>query len=239
MIGRGLAAREAEVLRVLDVMHQTQIQPTLVGGYAVNAYSLLPRYSVDCDLVVQKRSLESLLRLLEEQLYAVDETLREELEGVESVRLTKRLGGGDVSVDLMAGGVRCRQTGAVWGEEEVRRRSKELRVAGVNGSVLSNVAAREALIAMKLHSGRDQDVRDVVMLSSGADWEMVRSLVDRGSKERVNLQLRSAAKTLGGKEFEGRLKAYFGLKQDAERRIRTALAQVNKFLLYAQEKEGT
>jgi predicted nucleotidyltransferase len=236
MIGQSLVAREAEILRVLNVLHEARVKFTLIGGYAVDAYSPRPRYSVDCDIVIPKEQLDNLLSLLSEQGYRKGEVYHNELEGVETRRLSKRVGEEEVFVDLLVGGVRCRQTTAVWKEEEVRMASKELRVVGVNGSVLSNVAAKEMLIAMKLHSGRDPDLRDIVMLESRTDWRMVGGLSRRGSKEKVVHQLQIVVDVLSDKEFEGRLKAYFGLKQGARRRIGSVLNRVNQ-LLQSVERE--
>jgi hypothetical protein len=173
---------------------------------------------------------------LNEQDYRKGEVYRNELERVETRRLSKRVGEDEVFVELLVGGVRCRQTTAIWKEEEVRMASRELRVVGVNGAVLSSVAAKEMLITMKLHSGRDPDLRDVVVLGSRTDWEMVGRLSRRGSKEKVVHQLRIAVDVLGDKKFEGRLRACFGLKQDARRRIGSVLSGVNQ-LLQSVERE--
>ncbi len=215
MTGSSLAAREAEILRLLGVLHRRGGGFTLIGGYAVDAYSALPRYSVDCDIVASTEASERVSSLLNEEGYEKGEMHRNESEGIESRKFVKRVGEDQVSVDLMVGGVRCRQTEAVWKEDEVRSTSKELRVVGVSGSVLSRVASKELLLALKLHSGRDPDLRDVVMLAAGADWNTVGELSSRGSKARVILQLEADVRILGDDEFEGRLKAYFGLRKGA------------------------
>jgi hypothetical protein len=230
MIGQQYIAREAEVLRILGLLRGRIEWFTLIGGYAVDAYSALPRYSVDCDLVVASKDRASILPWLSQEGYQKEDEYQNELEGVETQKLIKRINGGVVSVDLMIGGLRCRQTEAVWKEEEVRQTSTELRVAGVNGSVLSRVASKELLIALKLHSGRDPDMRDVVMLADRAEWSQVGELSIRGVKSKVISQLEEDICIISDAEFEQRLKAYFGLKTGGQRRISGALNEVRHLL---------
>lgn len=227
---RSLVAREAEILDLLRALHKRGSGFTLIGGYAVDAYSPLPRYSADCDIVMAEADLPEISSFLAGRGYVQAEAHHDKLEGMGTRRFMGKVGDDSVYVDALVGGVRCRQTGAVWMADEVRASSRELLVAGVNGSVLSNVPSREMLIAMKLHSGRDPDLRDVVMLASRAEWKDVLGLSRRGSREKVILQLESAAGVLGGREFEGRLKAYFGLRESAGRRIGTALGGIGQLL---------
>ena len=141
MSGQSLVAREAEVLKTLQTIRQSGEKFTLVGGYAVNAYSTLPRYSVDCDLVVTRSQLKRLSSILDDQGYTNEGTAYlKGIEGLETHRFVKKVGGEKVYVDMLVDGVRCRQTEAVWKEEEYAKTSRELRVTGVNGSVLSNVS---------------------------------------------------------------------------------------------------
>lgn len=227
-MGQQLVAREAEILRLLGLLRGRSERFTLIGGYAVDAYSPLPRYSVDCDIVVAKSESSSIVSWLNGEGYKEEGKYSHELGGVETKILDKTIGDASVSIDLMIGGLRCRQTEAVWKEEEVRRTAGALRVVGINGSVPSNVASKELLIALKLHSGRDPDMRDVVMLSERAGWREVERLAGRGVKEKVLSQLESDARIISGEGFEQRLKASFGAKSGAERRINSALSQVRR-----------
>ena len=230
MMGQQLVARETEILRLLGQLRGRPERFTLIGGYAVDAYSPLPRYSVDCDLVVAKEESASVLSWLHGEGYEEEGEYRNELEGIETRMPSKKIGEASVSVDLMIGGLRCRQTEAVWREDEVRQTARELRVVGVNGSVLSNVASKELLIALKLHSGRDPDVRDVVMLADRAEWNEVRRLSNKGAKDKAVSQVESDIRIMSDKEFEQRLKASLGAKAGGERRINAALSEVRSLL---------
>ena len=102
MIGQSLVAREAEVLKTLRAIHQMREKSTLIGGYAVNAYSTLPRYSVDCDIVVANPQVEKLLSFFKDRDYTEKgKAYLNEIEGIATRKLVKKVGGEQVSVDLL------------------------------------------------------------------------------------------------------------------------------------------
>lgn len=231
MIGEKLIAREAEVLRILEALHESNQAFTLIGGYAVDAYSPLPRYSVDLDLVIVKQDLGRYSVLFNQHGFEDEDAIYEnELEGLETRVFTKAIAEDVVSIDLFVDGVRCRQTGAVWRRDEISKTSKNLRVVGVNGSAESRVSSREMLISLKLHSGRDPDLRDVAMLSGDADWTIVRTLIGRGSISKLVGQLEHAVKVLSGAGFEGELKSTFGTKNEQKTRMAVALGRIRDLL---------
>ena len=220
MIGQKLVAREAEVLRTLGAMHQATLRYALVGGYAVDAYSPLPRYSVDCDIVIGRAAFKAFASLLKKGGYGEPRVAYKNPDvQVETWEFAKKAGADSATVDLYVGGFRCRQTGAIWRAAEIQKTSESRRVVGINDSVISNVASREMLIAMKLHSARDPDLRDVCMLGSGADWGKVLSLCSRGSKARLSRQLKRANEIMSGEGFGATLKATFGTREDQQSRL--------------------
>lgn len=230
MIGERLIAREAEVLTLLRTIGPDRAY-TLIGGYAVDAYSPLPRYSVDLDAVIARAELGQFRSILGRSGFEESEgAWINELEGVETRKFTKPLDSEEVSIDILVDGVRCRQTGAVWKVDEVSGAAKVLRVVGVNDSVPARVASRELLVALKLHSGRDPDLRDVVMLASEADWAAIQEISLRGSKPRLEGQLKHAIEVIGEDEFGSRLKAYFGSKQGQDTRIAAAISKLRDLL---------
>ena len=229
MIGERLTAREAEVLGLLRTIGPERPY-ALIGGYAVDAYSPLPRYSVDLDFVISRPDLGQFASILAQSGFGDEGEPRAKVEGVETKRFSRRVGDDKVSADMLVGGVRCRQTGAVWKAEEVGKTAMVQQVVGVNDSVPAKVASRELLIALKLHSGRDPDLRDVVMIATDADWGAVLTFVRRGSEPKVKEQLEHAAGVLTEPGFESRLKTYFGSGRAEGTRVRTAAAGVRDLL---------
>jgi hypothetical protein len=64
-----LTFREGQIIQILEKVYSESKDFSLIGGYAVDAYSPLPRFSVDCDLVIAKDSLSKFDDLLKQNGY--------------------------------------------------------------------------------------------------------------------------------------------------------------------------
>lgn len=115
-----------------------------------------------------------------------------------------------------------------WNYNLVEQNSVESNVIGLTDSVISIVPKKELLMAMKLHSGRDADLRDVVMLAQGADWEAVAEFATVGDMSKVASQLDIAIKTISKKEFRSSLRAEFGLRSDPTLLIKKTVDGLHK-----------
>lgn len=210
-----LTAREAEVIRVLKLLSTQMDRFIVVGGYAVNA--LAPhRFSVDCDLVIAEKNLMLFEGILRREGYRRRKTRKafEKVSDGKAQEYIKLIGGRRVSVDLFVNSMVCRQTGGAWDYELIRRNSHKSNVIGLTDAAVSLIPKRELLIAMKIHSGRDADLRDVIMLSEGADWKAVVKFAAHGAKEKVIKQVTSAIETISKKEVPTALRAEFGFRSD-------------------------
>ncbi len=224
-----LTAREAEVIRVLNALSPHLIKFVVVGGYAVNALAS-HRFSVDCDLVIDEKDLPFFGKTLKGEGYARRKRTRL-FKGIYGARVgeyIKLVGGRRVSVDLFINSMICRQTGGRWSYRLIRKNSFESNVIGLTDASISSVPRRELLMAMKMHSARDADLRDVIMLSEGADWNEVARFMRCGDKAKVIKQLTRAIETIGGTGFASALRAQFGLRSDATSLIRRAAEGLNK-----------
>jgi len=63
-----LTARETEVIRILRALHSHSDRFVVIGGYAVSALSS-HRFSVDCDVVISGKDLESIEQVLSDEGY--------------------------------------------------------------------------------------------------------------------------------------------------------------------------
>ncbi|MHB2036934.1 MAG: hypothetical protein ACYCPW_09380 [Nitrososphaerales archaeon] len=102
------------------------------------------------------------------------------------------------------------------------------KIIGVSSFVNSRVASSELLIAMKLHSGRDSDLKDAVMLIDNLFWQKLVIYIFRGSKEKVSKQLSSAVKRMQAKDFGPQLKSFFGLRKGESRRVSETISVVER-----------
>lgn len=155
-----LDEREARIFSVLEKLSGENV--ILIGGYAVNAY-VLPRFSIDCDLILEKSDKR------------IDEILAKScFKEVESGKLDTPYGGGfkrfegfSVSVDLLVGGVLDRATKTFFPYDFILKNSKQTEVVGrtTPSKIRLSVASPEALFIMKFVSCRRQDIRDIFMFS--------------------------------------------------------------------------
>lgn len=98
----------------------------------------------------------------------------------------------------------------------------------MTGFAQSLVPRRELLMAMKLHSRRAPDLRDVVMLSKGADWGAVERFAECGSKEKVLRQLDSATKIISEEKFMAGLRSEFSMGSSVPTPIARTVAGITR-----------
>jgi hypothetical protein len=93
---------------------------------------------------------------------------RQPIYGVKMKKYVKPVGTGNVSMEVFPKEVSCRQTDGRWSFDFVMQNSTKLRVVGLTDSTHALVPSKELLMAMKIHAGRDTDLRDVAVLSERA-----------------------------------------------------------------------
>ncbi len=221
-----LTTRESEIVRILRILDTESKEFVLVGGYAVNALAT-HRFSVDCDLVINQRTYSVMARILKREGYAQDSSSSKK-SGSRVENFIKLLEQGSVGVDLCVDSLTCRQTDGAWSYDFTRMNSVEALVAGVTASVPSRVASRELLTALKLHSGRDQDLADIVVLSERTDWESVAIFAACGSWQKVQSQLSTEFEMLSQAKFVSDLRSQFGVRADVTPLIKRASEGLKK-----------
>jgi len=212
--GADLTAREAEIIRVLNVLTSQTKEFIVIGGYAVNAFTS-HRFSVDFDLVISEKDLPLFGQILSNEGYARRRTVqRRRISDGKIQEYVKLIGGRRVTADLFMDTMVCRQTGGPWSYELLKQNSFETNITGLTDSAVARVPKRELLIAMKIHSARGADLRDVIMLSETAAWEAVAEFATCGAIQKVIKQVEDAIETICKKDFQSALKAGFGLRSD-------------------------
>ena len=159
-----LELREKEILRVLERIKELNF--VLIGGYAINSYTQ-PRFSVDCDLVsLNKEDAEKIKNALMEEGYAEKELPPNMPYTGQFLCLAKKIGEYKIPFDILIGGVIDRKTGSkfpakwIYDNSEVR----VLQGKSMPAKIKLRIAKPDALIIMKIASGRKSDLRDVFML---------------------------------------------------------------------------
>ena len=128
-------------------------------------------------------------------------------------------------------------TRGIWTYRFIHDNSVEAIVVGATDSTPSRVAQRNLLVAIKLHTGRTEDLGDVVMLSERVDWNTVARCAACGSKEQLIEQIDSGITEISSAKFASELKSTFAIRGDPTFRIKQANLDLHSLrTLVAEQK---
>lgn len=226
MFREDLESREEEIIRTLSSLLGGFI---LIGGYATSALSA-HRFSVDCDIVVSRKEVKEFRSQLRREGYSKKKatTRFDKIYGGSVEIYNKKVESGRVSVDLFVDSVTSRKTGAAWSYEYTRSNSSRTTISGVRGSASVLVPSKELLMAMKIHSGRDADIRDIAMLCEDINWESVAKHAARGEKTVLLNMLTDIISKMAGEQFTSSLKAAFELRSTVETLVSACRARLSE-----------
>ena len=160
-----LQIREREVFDTLKKINNQKF--VIIGGYAVNAYTL-PRFSVDCDIVTKnKTETEKITKELDKLDYKRAQDTDFGPYSGDFLRYEKTIRKNFiVSFDMLIKNVYDRQTKAMFSAEWVFKNSplRTLRGKTIREELKLRIINPEALVVMKFVSCRSADIRDVFML---------------------------------------------------------------------------
>lgn len=166
-----LQLREKEIFETLREIRKHRF--TVIGGYAVNAYTL-PRFSVDCDIVIEEESgLGKIEKKLEKMKYVKQQTNHVNLPFHEEFRRYQKEIAKNfmVSIDIMIKHVSDRKTHGLFTAGWIFKNSaiKLLKGKTITEKLRLRIINPDALIVTKFVSCRSTDVRDIFMLIVHAD----------------------------------------------------------------------
>jgi len=201
-----LPDREQELLTTLAAINESSLPYVLVGGWAISAFN--QRFSTDVDLVVPEDAVEDYESYLQDQDY--DRTSEYDTNGIyegQFIQYSKDVGN-PVSIELMVNALRCRQTEAEWSYRYLDQHAQSVTI-GRTQSVHTRIPERELLLAIKLHSGRFTDARDVVAAADDADFDRIEKHLHRGEPDALAEQLRTIDEQLTDESFVDSFKGEF------------------------------
>lgn len=163
-----LQLREKEIFETLKKLRKFKF--VVIGGYSVNVYTL-PRFSVDCDIVIKGKDE---LKKIEDALKKINYKKEDNNKNKSSYygdfcRYEKDLKDGfKVSIDILIKEVFDRQTNTIFSSEWIFENSgiRILKGKTINEELRLRIINSDALIVMKIISCRSTDIRDVFMLIS-------------------------------------------------------------------------
>lgn len=226
----GLLEREQEVVKILNLFLDKRLDFVVVGGYAISTYK--KRFSIDLDIVVKEEDLEQFEKILGKEGYALHyEKEIALLYGENFKRFRKTLKSLPVDVDLLINGLVCRTTDATWGLDYIKRHSVKRKLN--NSEFLT--PEKELLIAMKLHSGRLSDVRDVVALMP-CSLEKLKKHIKKGDIEKLKESIKKQSDFLNKPQFDDSFKGIFGPYSFNEKDVQATKDLIKEIL--EKDKKG-
>lgn len=210
-----LQLREKEIFETLKKIKNSNF--VVIGGYAVNAYTL-PRFSVDCDIVIKDRKeLEKIEEALLELGYQKEKNYSDEVPYDGNFeRFEKELDNNfKVSMDILIGEVLDRQTKVRFSADWVFDNSalRNLQGKTISEQLKTRIINADALFTMKLISCRQTDIRDIFLLINFVkDKRMVKKEVSEGCD--IKDRLSKALGKINSKQFKDELRGVFGMIDD-------------------------
>ena len=209
-----LPERQSELVGTYRAIRDAELPHVLVGGWAVSAFQT--RFTADIDAVLPETSLADFEALLVDLDYekSFEKDVSKQYEG-QMVQYEKPVGENEVKFEALVNALRCRQTDAEWSYRYLREHSivDSLNVSeGLNG----RIPEPALLFALKLHSGRMADTRDLVVISIQADFDRIERHLNRGNPSELDGQIEDVRGRLEDDSFEDSFKGVFRQKEIPE-----------------------
>ncbi|AQL43326.1 hypothetical protein BV210_11765 [Halorientalis sp. IM1011] len=227
-----LGEREDELLDTLETVIDADFPYVLVGGWAIAAFN--QRFTTDVDVVIPGQALDDYTALLTGRGYEkTADVERNELYEGRTVRFEKDVGN-PVQFDVMVDALGCRQTEAEWSYRYLSEHSVTEEL-GTSRPISARIPEPELLFAVKLHSGRKADTRDLVVLGRDADLERIAMHLNRGDSEKLARRIGVVMDRLTSPGFADSFKGVFEQQTVPEQDIDA----VKEFLLNQRDRLDT
>ena len=220
----GLLEREQEIMKMLNLFLDKKLDFIVVGGYAISTYK--KRFSIDLDIVIKEEDFEKFEKLLEKEGYVLHyEKEIALLYGENFKRFMKKMKNLPVDIDILTNGLVSRSTDATWGLNYIKRHSIKRKLN--NSEFLT--PEKELLIAMKFHSGRLSDIRDIVALMP-CNKEKLKQHLLNGNIKKLKQSMKMQASFLNKPQFDDSFKGIFGPYSYNEKDVQEAKKLIKELL---------
>ena len=223
-----LIKKENDIFDILQKFIDAKLDFIVVGGYAVSAFK--HRFSVDADVVVQSKDLDKFEAIVKKENFK--KTSEKELENVYSSRFL-RYEKDTASVDFLIDAVAARATGASFSYKILLDNSVEKKIIGIEKEIFARVPVKEMMIAMKVHSGRLTDFRDIAALAKDTSLAEIEKFLFIGDSKALNDYLKKLATVVKDKNFVDSFKGVF-----MEKKFDIDMKQVERIAKLKQQNHG-
>ena len=181
----------------------------VIGGYAVSSFGF-PRFSVDLDFVILNEERSSFHQLLAVAGFMLS---KEKLDLAYSGAF-ERHEKGLVSIDLLINAVQSRQTEYSYQFSYIYKNSEIRELSGWDPSNKARIriAKKEMLIALKIHSMRDSDKRDIIMLCyKTPDVTAILKHLKDGPRNKILAHINELASVVNDQNLKDSLKGVYSV----------------------------
>jgi hypothetical protein len=202
-----LPERQSELVETHRAVQEAGLPYVLVGGWAVSAFQT--RFTTDIDTVIPATALEDYDSLLVDHGYEkqFEKDVSNHYEG-QMAQYAKPVGEYEVTFETLVDAMGCRQTGAEWSYRYLHEHST-VESIDVEENLDGRIPEPALLFAMKLHSGRMADTRDLVVISTRAEFDRIERHLHRGESEKLDGQIETVLERLQQDGFEDSFKGVF------------------------------
>jgi len=205
-----LPERQAELVETHRAIRDAGLPYVLVGGWAVSAFQA--RFTTDIDTVIPATALDDYDSLLVGLGYEkrFERDVSNEYDG-RMVQYAKPVGENEVTFETLVDAMGCRQTDAEWSYRYLHEHST-VESIDIAEDLDGRIPEPALLFAMKLHSGRTADTRDLVVISTQTTFDRIERHVHRGDSEKLAGQIETVLDRLQRDGFEDSFKGVFRQK---------------------------
>ena len=202
-----LPERQSELIDTHRAVQDAELPYVLVGGWAVSAFQT--RFTTDIDTVIPDTALDDYDTLLHDLGYEkqFEQDVSNEYNG-RMIQYTKEVGANAVKFEALVDAMGCRQTDAEWSYRYLHEHST-IESIDVAEDLDGRIPEPALLFAMKLHSGRKADTRDLVVISLRAEFNRIERHVHRGDPEKLKRQIEMVLDQLQQDGFKDSFKGVF------------------------------
>jgi len=199
-----LIKKENEIFDILQRFIGKDLNFIIIGGYAVSAFK--HRFSVDADIVVKSEDLPKFEDILRKTGFK--KTITKELENIYSSKFI-RYEKDQASVDILIDALASRATDASFSFNIIFDNSIKKKIIGIEKEIFAKIPVKELLIAMKIHSGRLTDFRDIAALAKDSDLSLIKKFLFIGNLKAINKNLHKLNQAVNNKNFVDSFKGVF------------------------------
>ena len=181
----------------------------IIGGYAVSSYGF-PRFSVDLDIVISEKEESKYQKLIYDRGFV----LSTEKIDLYYFGKFKRYEKGLVSIDLLINAVQSRQTGYSYPFSYIFNNTNIREVSGWDPILKAKIRVpdKEMLIALKIHSMRMADKRDIIMLCfEKPDIDKISSHLKNCPKKKIVANIDGLLSVIKARNMKDSLKGVFSV----------------------------